>query len=66
MSKCDCGRWETIESAPRDGTSILLFHSSRVCGLDAWDSVREPPWKEQGWTHWAPLPPAPDGGGYRR
>lgn len=55
------GEWEPIETAPQDGTQILLLHSSGVFVLDFWDSVLKAPWEEQGWTHWTPLPRPPDG-----
>lgn len=44
-----------IESAPQDGTSILVFNYG--CG---WDIEREGH-IEPGDTHWLPMPPPPEG-----
>lgn len=64
--------WRPIETAPKDGTNILLAHPSAV--FDGyWDEL------SRGWvddvtdlyedkityepTHWMPLPPPPEGSG---
>lgn len=57
--------WRPIESAPRDGSAVLLFHHMPGRGdyvwLDKWDG------QDRAWmtapraapTHWMPVPPPP-------
>lgn len=59
------GEWLPIESAPRDGTTVLLWaphwktpETGWTYGRDDWQDCRKdtptrPP------THWQPLPPPP-------
>lgn len=65
--------WQSIESAPRDGTRVLLWDpldTEWVPGRwSARDGVRAASWRHcpGGWPiaaeHWLPLPPAPEQGG---
>lgn len=64
----DALEWRTIDSAPRDGSTVLVAHASNgaiFCAAwenDAWidgatNSFDEP--VEYSPSHWLPLPPAP-------
>ncbi len=59
-------KWQPISTAPRDGTSILIFEADEGTG-----SVRVARWRDDtiptGWTgserspsHWLPLPLPPN------
>lgn len=59
---------ETIDTAPTDGTAILLWEQSYYQGKGGWDvglyDLRDQCWRAMAsWrldpTHWAPLPPDP-------
>ena len=60
-------QWRPIETAPKDGTRILVFrkketgYENQIIGIDYWNSpgwmksrLRMPP------THWMPLPSPPE------
>lgn len=57
--------WRPIETAPRDGTDILIFEGNAI--IAAWWTSANP--RLSGWdagefmcdhpTHWLPLPPPP-------
>jgi hypothetical protein len=64
--------WRPIETAPKDGTHILMWRPSKAGAVvkEAWwqtDSPFGPGWGGHGWmystwlqpTHWMPLPPPP-------
>jgi hypothetical protein len=54
--------WQPIASAPKDGTSLLMFTESQWCVVAYWDAERES-WfdgeYDQPATHWRPLPLPP-------
>lgn len=68
-------RWQPIESAPKDGTRVLIYGPSdfipggRGISLASWDystwvgDFHEEVYAGEGPTHWMPLPEAPDGRG---
>ena len=63
--------WQPIETAPKDGTKILVCHIHYYSPITAWWSSYHPnakgkeTWREDGSnyklnpTHWMPLPEAP-------
>lgn len=74
-----CGRWEPIETAPKDGTEVVLYRPGlrptfgcytvveRYEGWIGWWFTNR---KEMPPTHWLLLPPRPDapdtpGSGFR-
>ena len=73
--KAMAGReWETIENAPRNGSTVLLAvadPSDVKVGIGMWvdagDDTGTGTWSTEGWwgkppTHWRPIPPAPRAG----
>lgn len=56
--------WRPIETAPRDGTAVLLWGNGPTCAVAQWDSEASI-WSDGGWdvdaTHWRPLPSPPTG-----
>ncbi len=65
--------WLTIDTAPKDGTRVILFHKPEMIGIGYWG--RNGHYNPLGWlthsssggyinhidqpTHWMPLPPPP-------
>ncbi len=67
---CDCGQWQSIESAPKDGTRIgFLDAASGRFAAVRWDAITHRFITDQGystgyndaiaWSHWMPLPTPP-------
>ena len=62
------GAWLPIETAPKDGTEILVYTRSECFYVVAYDDVFSAPWRirnDEGLnravpTHWMPLPDAPN------
>lgn len=60
-------KWQPIESAPKNGTEVLLWHGRTAVGSYVVDSIM-PEWRNR-WvclggyiadpTHWMPLPESP-------
>jgi len=64
-------KWQTIDTAPKDGTEFLGYGESGVFGVCAWydgyygkfftsfhtDNCGE--YVQDDWTHWMPLPNPP-------
>lgn len=56
--------WEPIETAPRDGTEVLVFHHGLITIawwssiFDEWQNACSADWCHEV-THWMPLPEAP-------
>jgi len=60
------GEWLPIESAPTDGTRIMLgvfrkpdLRASDYYLLATWDGENSHPFVPNDWTHWQPLPTPP-------
>lgn len=64
LAVIDAGDWQPIESAPKDGTPVLLFDGKGIHD-GAWANYPHMPcwdWKDGQTadpTHWKPLPAAP-------
>ena len=60
------GVWAPLTTAPRDGSHILCFTTSRDYEISRWDRIVQCWVSKRGFfveaTHWTPLPEAPEGG----
>lgn len=58
-------KWWPIETAPKDGTDIMLYTDRKLRRVGFFDEARDGVWslwpgREQCWpTEWQPLPPPP-------
>ncbi len=60
--------WMPIETAPKDGTAILVYTQHDNFYVVSYDDVFSAPWRvrndaglnERALTHWMPLPEAPN------
>ena len=69
-------QWRPIETAPRDGTPILGWHRVHLCPIAIWfnpkgfcfkgqrlfwmEKTYTHAWPDDAFSHWSPLPAAPD------
>lgn len=58
-------KWQPIETAPKDGTRIMLGIAGAKAGaavylLATWDGICSHPYVPNTWTHWMPLPAIPE------
>ena len=59
--------WQPIETAPKDGTRVILLDDCGLAVIAEWeDDLLGYPWKEDGqrakaeiFTHWMAIPPPP-------
>ena len=60
-------KWQPLETAPKDGTEILVYTKCGSFYVVSYDDVFSAPWRvrndegisEAAPTHWMPLPDAP-------
>ena len=67
----DSNGWRPIETAPKDGTTIILANGERA-GIGFWREFTQSGYPWRNWffnmlnsqpyapTHWQPLPPPPE------
>ena len=56
--------WQPIETAPKDGTLVDLWHKDRFRIAETWWDPSDECWSschdDDDFTHWMPLPEAPN------
>ena len=65
--ECLATQWQPIETAPRDGSKILVYRpygsKHHMIGTDEWSVALGDVWQHSGFhnqpTHWQPLPKPP-------
>ena len=61
-------KWQPIETAPKDGTAILVYTCNEGFYVVSYDDIFSAPWRvrndeglnEDQPTHWMPLPEPPN------
>jgi hypothetical protein len=51
--------WQPIETAPKDGTLVLLYLPDGLMACRRWQDNHWRGWDSEDATHWMPLPAAP-------
>jgi hypothetical protein len=57
QARLEAMRWRPIDTAPHDGTWLLLYHPDGMMTVGCWVGGEAP--DENDPTHWMPLPPPP-------
>lgn len=68
LAMVERGGWQDIETAPKDGTPVLVSIPEAILIVAEWYSIPNGAWHSAGRrlaepTHWMPLPAPPSAGG---